>query len=197
MRQLVMIMILLLTVTGCSDQPQVDNKQEQELIQALLYRHEFKVSSIVDELIKTGSIDQKIPTERVARTANFWTPLSYAAFIGNVAAVKLFIEKGANIHYTDANDQTPLILAAISGNMEVIEILLQAGANINAMDINNRTALVHAATAGNLLTVKYLIEKGCDPTTPHAKQNALDFALFYQHTEIVDYLKSKGLTPHS
>lgn len=188
-------MILLLTAVGCSDQTNNGNKSNQDLIQALVYHHDFKVSAIVDELIKTDNIDKKIPTERVASTPNFWTPLSYASFIGNLPAVKLLVKKRADVNYKDANGQTPLILAAISGNIEAIEILLQAGADINATDINSNTALIHASSVGNTLTVKYLVEKGCDLTPAHNQQNALDFALFYQHKEIIDYLKSKGLSP--
>lgn len=144
--------------------------------------------------MRNNNIDKKILTERIAQNTNFWTPLCYASFIGNTKAVKLLIEKNANINYKDNNGNTPLMLASISGNVEEIKILLEAGANINETDINNNTALIHAAAGGNILTVKYLIEKGCELQPKNNGQNALDFAIFYQHQEVIDYLISIGLT---
>jgi len=187
--------LFLLTTIGCSEKLDKSSRSQSDndLIEALTYHHEFKVSAIVDELSRTNNIDKKIETERVAQTINLWTPLCYASFIGNAEAVKSLIEKGANINYKDGNGQTPLILASITGNIEEIKILLQAGANVNDADINNSTALIHASAAGNLLTVKYLIENGCELDSKSGGQNALDFAIFYQHKEIIDYLASKGL----
>jgi ankyrin repeat protein len=183
--------ILFLTTTiGCSEKSEKpsENQSEQELIKALVYHHEFKVAAIIDQLTETHQIDKKMETERVAKNANFWTPLCYASFIGNAKAVKLLLEKGADIHYKDSNGQTPFILAAITGNIEEMELLLQVGANINETDIDNRTALIHASSQGNLLTVKYLVEKGCELESKNGGQNALDFARFHGNQEIVDYL---------
>jgi len=196
MKKLKVISILFfLTCGSCSEKPHESSRSpgDNEFINAITYDHAFKVSALVDDLAKTGNIDKKIQTERVAPTTNFWTPLCYASFIGNAKAVKLLIAKGANVNYKDSNGQTPLILASYSGNIEEIEILLQAGGNINEVDIDNSTALIHASAQGNLLTVKYLIEHGCDLESKNGGQNALDFARFWQHKEVVEYLTGKGL----
>ncbi len=187
--------LFILTAMGCSEKSSESSRSQSDndFIEALTYHHEFKVSAIIDDLAKTNNIDKKIQTERVAQTTNFWTPLCYASFIGNSKAVELLISKGANVNYRDSNGHTPLILASITGNIEEIEILLQAGANINEVYINNSNALIRASAEGNLLTVKYLVEHSCELEPKNGGQNALDFAIFYQHKEVVDYLTEKGL----
>ncbi|CCG52957.1 Protein of unknown function containing ankyrin repeat signature [Flavobacterium indicum GPTSA100-9 = DSM 17447] len=194
-RQIVIAIFLVLTTISCSDKSDesVRSQDDNEFIEALTYHHEFKVSAIIDDFAKNKSIDKKIKTERVAQTTNYWTPLCYACFIGNSKAVKLLIEKGANVNYKDSNGQTPLILASITGNIEEIALLLKAGADINGVDMNNSSALIHASAEGNLLTVKYLVDQGCELEPKNGGQNALDFAIFYQHQQVIDYLTEKGL----
>lgn len=193
--KLTLIFALLATI-GCAEKSDKSSRtqSDDELIEAMIYHHEFKVSALIDNLASTENIDKKIQTERVAPTTNFWTPLCYASFIGNAKAVRLLIEKGADVHYRDSNGDTPLILAALTGNIEEIEILLRAGADIDEVDSNNRSALIHASIQGNLLTVKYLVENGCQLETKNEAFNALDFAIFYQQQDVVDYLVSIGLT---
>lgn len=194
-RQIAIVIFLLLTTISCFNKSDESfrSQNDNEFIEALTYHHEFKVSAIIDDFAKDKSIDKKIKTEWVAQTTNYWTPLCYASFIGNSKAVKLLIEKGANVNYKDSNGQTPLILASITGSIEEIALLLKAGADINGVDINNSTALIHASAKGNLLTVKYLIDQGCELESENSRQNALDFAIFYQHQDIIDYLILKGL----
>lgn len=58
-----------------------------------------------------------------------WTALHYAASSGNVAIVRLLLEKSAYIDAAAPNQTTPLMMAAASGQTAVIECLLEEGAD--------------------------------------------------------------------
>lgn len=192
MRQIKYFILTLVTLftIGCnSNQPnEKRSATEEELVEATLYHHDFKVSAMIEELKSNDQIDKLIISERVASVTNKWTPLCFASFIGNRKAVIELIENGANLNFKDANGQSPIILASIAGNVEEIRILLKHGANINDMDINGSTPLIHAASQGNIETVKILVESGCI-IKPNKGQSALDFAVFYQQDEVIVYLK--------
>ena len=184
------IFILLIALfTACNpNQSDKRSKTDNELIEALSYHHEFKVSVLIEDLRRLDKIDKLIPTERASAGTNKWTPLCFASFFGNRNAVLKLIQNGANINFRDGNGQTPIILAAITGNREEINVLLKNGANINDTDNNGSTPLIHAATQGNIQTVQFLVESGC-LLKPKKGQSALDFALFHQQDEVINYLK--------
>ena len=69
------------------------------------------------------------------------TPLSWAAWQGKEAVVKVLLENGAEIEARDFDGQTPLLLAAISGYEAIVELLLKDGANIEAQDRSGQTPL--------------------------------------------------------
>ena len=86
------------------------------------------------------------------------TPLSNAVKYGNIALIKLLIEKGAGI---DHPVYPPLFWAA---KPEVAAVLIEAGADPNARNKNGQTA-IHLTTsswAPNAATVELLIEHGAD-----------------------------------
>lgn len=63
-----------------------------------------------------------------------WTALTYAALQGNIAIVKLLLERGANVEGGAKLSEekctiTPLQVAAASGNLEIISLLLSHGAH--------------------------------------------------------------------
>ena len=86
------------------------------------------------------------------------TPLSNAVKYGNIALIKLLIEKGAGI---DHPVYPPLFWAA---KPEVAAVLIEAGADPNARNKKGQTA-IHLTTsswAPNAATVELLIEHGAD-----------------------------------
>jgi ankyrin repeat protein len=58
--------------------------------------------------------------------------LHFAAFMGNLSKVKMFIEEGADVDSKDGQGRTPLLFAALGGNKQVVEFLVDKGADINA-----------------------------------------------------------------
>ena len=56
------------------------------------------------------------------------TPLSWPAWNGHDAVVKLLLEKGAELETKDSDGQTPLSWAAEDGHDAVVKLLLEKGA---------------------------------------------------------------------
>ena len=74
--------------------------------------------------------------------------LIQAAMEGDAAAVRQFLEKGANIEYRDHDSYTAvtaLMSAAMSGQIEVVKLLLEKGADIETKNSTGCTALFWAA----------------------------------------------------
>lgn len=69
-----------------------------------------------------------------------WTPLHYAASGGDVPAVKLLLERGAEIDARAPNGNTPLMMAAAFGLIDVADFLLGQGADAAAVNKAGRTA---------------------------------------------------------
>lgn len=69
------------------------------------------------------------------------TLLHYAAKLGNLEVVKLFIENGADINAQNKSLNTPLHYAIDSGATNVIQYLTNKGANINLKNQYGNTSL--------------------------------------------------------
>lgn len=61
------------------------------------------------------------------------TPLHQAVLDGNLMAVRLLIEHGADINKQDADSWTPLHAACAEGHAGIIRLLLQHGADKNIL----------------------------------------------------------------
>lgn len=103
------------------------------------------------------------------------TPLIRAAKAADPVAMKLLLEKGADVKLATRNGVTALMAAAGVGTsdadtvgrvkpqpdiIESIKLCLAAGADINAADSNGRTALFGAAQQGFDKVVQFLAENG-------------------------------------
>lgn len=95
---------------------------------------------IVDMLLAKGAIAEA--------NRDGWTPLHYAAFIGNLSLIERFTKLGIGINAATANGLTPLILAAMNGHEEAVRLLLRKGA-ANLRDSNGKDAIDHALSKGN------------------------------------------------
>ena len=64
---------------------------------------------------------------------------------GDLAAVTVLIEAGADVNAASLAGTTPLMYAKTaavgSGDLRILELLLARGAELNARDMNGRTAL--------------------------------------------------------
>jgi pectate lyase len=104
-----------------------------------------------------------------------------AARIGDLAKVRGFLEKGADVNMRDAQRKTALHIASANGHKEIVELLLANGADVNAGGYYNKTAAEYAMGANHREIVELLISKGADISPLH-------FAIY-----IKDQAKAKSL----
>lgn len=116
-----------------------------------------------------------------------WTPLMYAASIGNLETVKNLVEeKSSNINTVDKFQQTALhIVASTSACSQtedsegkfITEILLEHGAKMDLEDQEGMTALLRSIEAQNLPVAHALVEHGsCIHCCDYNSRTALHIA---------------------
>lgn len=78
---------------------------------------------------------------RILMEPSFSTPLHYWAKRGNLQAVKMLLENGANDHFTEGDNfhriTSGVYLAALYGHPEVVEYLLKNGSHTDVAFSNN------------------------------------------------------------
>jgi ankyrin repeat protein len=86
-----------------------------------------------------------------------------AAALGNIEAVKQFLDSGTDVNAKDKTGGTPLDEAAGWGRKDIVELLIAKGADVNAkFDDDGSTPLHLAAWKGHFETAELLIAKGAD-----------------------------------
>ena len=77
-----------------------------------------------------------------------YTPLLFAARVGDMETAKLLVEKGANPNEASPEDGNTLVLASAGGFEELALFLLDKGADPNSKDSNGLTPLHYAMRDG-------------------------------------------------
>ncbi|UAJ10407.1 ankyrin repeat domain-containing protein [Glacieibacterium megasporae] len=85
--------------------------------------------------------------------------------------------------------------AATDGDARAVGLLLDAGMAVDAAPDPAQPPLMLAAQSGSVATVARLLAAGADPARNGAAGTALDFAVRYQHPEVVKLLIAKPLPP--
>lgn len=100
---------------------------------------------------------------------NLIPPIVLAAGTGNIAIVRLLIEKGAPIQDTHGTvfdityDTLPLQMAALAGHADMVSFLLERGAKVNSRGRGPlNTPLCEAAEAGHVQVVCILLDHLAD-----------------------------------
>lgn len=109
---------------------------------------------IVELLLDNGhSIDPK--------NYNSETPLRTAAKIGVFSTVEVLIDRGANIHFLDANDNRTLLhyCCEFYGGLECVKKVIDLGLNPERRQSNDWTALYGALYSNQNDVVKFLVEE--------------------------------------
>ncbi|MBQ7257031.1 MAG: ankyrin repeat domain-containing protein [Abditibacteriota bacterium] len=123
------------------------------------------------------------------------TLLNIAINNDNVSAVKILLEKGADVNLKGTS--YPLISALIKGNKEILNLILEKNPNPNIEYVGGLTPLMFASKYDDYATVKKLIDLGADATkSSNQGFNALHLAIFNQTEDkekIINLLLEKGI----
>ncbi|HEX6040452.1 ankyrin repeat domain-containing protein [Longimicrobium sp.] len=128
--------------------------------------------------------------------ADGWTPLHLAGFFGHVDAMRLLLERGADVRAVSINAMrnTPLhaTMAGPSG-ITGARLLVEAGADVNARQHGGYTALHAAAQHGAIDVIDLLLDHGADPDLPTDDgRRAVDLARERGHADAADHLVRRG-----
>lgn len=114
-----------------------------------------------------------------------------AAEAGNDEAVKILLDGGAEIDWTDDQGSTALDFAVPEGKEEVVRLLLQRGANFNSTDHYGNVALHWAIS--RLSITKLLLEHGaCVNIANHKKRTPLHWSVHEDQIEVLRLLIKFG-----
>jgi ankyrin repeat protein len=117
-------------------------------------------------------------------------PIHNAARIGNVNAVKAFLNSGTNINTKNYRGRsTPLHVAISFKRLEVIKLLLNRGATINAKNNWGQTPFLMAVYYGHLGIAKLLLNRGANANIV-LKNRVRDYG--NMKPAIIKYMKNKA-----
>jgi hypothetical protein len=123
-----------------------------------------------------------------------WTALHLAAGFDGPEAVRLLLERGADVHAVSRNPQRnqPLHAAlALAGDVETIRQLLDAGADVNATQAGGFAPLHSAASAGRREAAELLLARGANAMQIDDQSNRpAHYARLRGHAELADWLDS-------
>ena len=116
-----------------------------------------------------------------------------AARAGDRAAVKTFVQKGANVNAAEGDGTTALHWASYRDDVEAADVLLKAGAKVNAANDLGATALWTASLNGSSTMVRRLLQAGADPNLALlAGETPVMVAARSGAVDVVEQLIAKG-----
>jgi hypothetical protein len=126
------------------------------------------------------------------------TPLLIAAWKGQLAALDMLLEAGADVTSRDLSNRTSLNYACSQGNVPIVEKLLAKGADVADSTMDNLPALCEAATHGHyevclvLLNIPRCVNQMC-PAAKCAAANGHDKLAELIHNHIRMLNMKQGL----
>lgn len=127
------------------------------------------------------------------------TPLGFAAHFGQMDAVQVLLECGADVNAISHSKvsfipSNTALHAAIAGNKskEVVKLLIKNGADVNAIDSHEHTPIQAAAFEGNIEITRLLLDNGADISRKAGFGSALSIAKNKGHHECIELLMQYG-----
>jgi ankyrin repeat protein len=112
---------------------------------------------------------------------------------GNVEAVKMLLNAGADVNAQGGHCGNALQIASRYGHEAVVRLLLDKGVDVNVLRGRWGNALQAASRYGHEVVVQLLLDKGADVNAQGVYYgNALQAASWYGHKVVVQLLLDKG-----
>ena len=147
---------------------------------------------------KDGRLHRKMLDLLIAKGPTL-SSIYMAAYQGDLAEVKRFLEQGISVDSRDSEGHTALHFAALNGKRDVVEFLLSQGADVDA-NFNSSwgTPLDLASLEGHKDVVELLISKGAnvDPKDKYG-WTPLDDAVWHGQKDIAETLIRAGANVNS
>lgn len=142
------------------------------------------------KILVSGGAEINSGTSVTERTA-----LMLACSGGSVSVAKYLLSKGANVDQgTAVVGETALMMASAIGNVSIVELLIEHGANVNkCTEDNGVSPLMMSVSYGHLAVLEALLNAKADPNIVSMDEGtALDMAIEFGHTQIIDRLRKVG-----
>ena len=133
-----------------------------------------------------------IPTNKAG-----WTPLFHTVARMQDEAIRkhlrLLMQLGSDVNYTDKNGRTPLMVAASMGRQHAVEVLRNNYADMDRLDKFGWSALMLAVYYNHIEVSRFLCECGCNVnlTSPQG-MSAMRLAQRHQRKRIIELLLDHG-----
>jgi ankyrin len=191
-----------LLAAGADVQATESGRSQTTLMWAVAQRHAGVVEALLEygpdlrarsdvrvEVVKT-SPEPWNPDYIIDLPQGGYTPLLFAARVGDLASARLLVAAGADVNDTAPYGTSATVVAAHSGHGAVAAFLVEQGADPNA-DGAGYTALHAAILHKDAALVATLLEQGADPNTPVERSTPVrrDSVDYYLHPSYV------GATP--
>jgi uncharacterized protein len=124
-----------------------------------------------------------------------WTALHMASFAGNVANVKLLLDRGAdgNVRAETKFHNTPLQVALLTGEYDAAKVLLEHGADALVRQNKGFTPMHEAAFMGRLDIIQLLLDHGAELNSrTDDDRSPMSEAMRHNKKDAVEFLKAKG-----
>jgi hypothetical protein len=118
--------------------------------------------------------------------------LGAAVEVGNVQAVRAWLDQGMNPDMEADRVGTGLMVAAWEGNIDMMSLLVSHGANVNKPNRFGEQALQMAAWRGKLDAVRWLLDHGASVKRNGRNWSALHYAVYAGHEDVAHLLLDRG-----
>ena len=122
--------------------------------------------------------------------------LHYTCLYGHTEAVRLLLDRGAEINARDGSNASPLHVACEYGHAELAESLLERGTDVNTRDNFDVTPLHVAGKTGRRDIMRLLLDHGADVNARNCNsQTPLHWTCICAWPETARFLLSHGADP--